>query len=103
MAMDNREMWRRLAPRVLVSIVAPVIVFELIRSSVGSDLTALAIGAAVPVAWTLGRLAVTRKVDPVGVVGTAAFGIGLLVVWLSGGNPLALELRDAVPTGLLGL
>lgn len=99
----NKETWRRFAPRVLVSIVAPVIVFQLIRSSVDSDLIALAISAAVPVVWTLGRLAVTRKVDPVGVVGTAAFGIGLLVAWLSGGSPLALELRDAVPTGLLGL
>lgn len=99
----NREMWRRLAPRLLASIVAPVVVYQLIRSSVDSDLVALAISAAVPVVWTLGRLAVTRTIDPVGVLGTVGFGIGITVAWLSGGSPLALELRDAVPTGLLGL
>jgi hypothetical protein len=99
----KRELWRRLAPPVLVSIVVPVIVYQSIRSSVDSDLVALAISAGVPVVWTLGRLAVTRKLDPIGVLGTLGFGIGLTVAWLSGGSPLALELRDAVPTGLLGL
>jgi hypothetical protein len=99
----NKQQWRRLAPGALVSVVAPVIVFQLIRSSVDSDLIALAISTAVPVLWTLGRLAVTRKVDPVGVLGIAGFGVGIAVAWMSGGSPLALELRDAVPTGLLGL
>jgi hypothetical protein len=36
-------------------------------------------------------------------VGVGLVGIGLLIVWLSGGSPLALELRDVVPTGLIGL
>jgi hypothetical protein len=101
--MNNMELLRRIAPRVLVSVVAPILVYQLIRSSVDSDVIALAIGAAVPVVWTLGRFALTRKVDPVGVVSTVGFAIGITVAWLSGGSPLALELRDAVPTGLLGL
>jgi hypothetical protein len=96
-------LWRRIGPSLVISIVAPVLVYELIRSTVDSDAVALAIGAGAPVLWTLGRLAITRVVDVIGVVGCGLYGIGLLVVWLSGGSPLALELRDAVPTGLVGL
>ncbi len=35
--------------------------------------------------------------------GAVVYGVALLVTWLTGGSALALELRDAVPTGLLGL
>ena len=90
-------------PSIVVSLGAPIAVFTLVRSSVDSDTTAFAIGAAVPLLWTLGRFAVSRKVDPIGVFGVVTYGLALLVTWLTGGSPLALELRDAVPTGLLGL
>ncbi|HKN99922.1 MAG TPA: VC0807 family protein [Pseudonocardiaceae bacterium] len=96
-------LYRRIGPTVLVNIVAPIVVFELIRSEVDNDTLSLAIGAAVPLLWTLGRLAVARVVDPIGVVGVALYGAGLLVVWLTGGSALGLELRDAAPTGLIGL
>ncbi|HEX3648336.1 MAG TPA: hypothetical protein VHV49_07900 [Pseudonocardiaceae bacterium] len=86
-----------------MNIVVPIVVFELIRSTVDNDTLSLAIGAAVPLLWTLGRLAGSRVVDPIGVVGVALYGVGLLVVWLTGGSPLGLELRDAAPTGLIGL
>ncbi|HEX5405703.1 MAG TPA: VC0807 family protein [Pseudonocardiaceae bacterium] len=99
----NKQLLRSFGPRLLVTIVAPVLVYQLIQSSVDNDVVALAIGAAVPVVWTLGRLASTRKVDPLGVVSTIGFAVGITIAWLSGGNPLALELRDAVPTGLIGL
>jgi hypothetical protein len=94
---------RRSVPSIAVSAVVPVVIYEAIRSSVDSDVTALAIGAAAPVAWTLGSLLVRRKLDLIGLVSTGIVGVGLLVAWLSGGNPLALELRDVVPTGLIGL
>jgi hypothetical protein len=98
-----RNQLLRIVPGVLVALVAPIVVYALVRSSVDSDVTAFAVGAAVPVAWTLGRFAVLRKVDPFGVFGVVAFGLALVVTWLTGGSPLALEMRDSVPTGLLGL
>jgi hypothetical protein len=94
---------RGLLPSIAVNAVAPVAVYESVRSSVDSDVIALALGAAVPVAWTLGRLLIQRKIDPIGILSTGIVGIGLLIAWLSGGSPLALELRDAVPSGLIGL
>lgn len=96
-------LYRRIGPAVLINLVAPIVVFELIRSTVDNDTLSLAIGAAVPLLWTLGRLVVSRAVDPIGVAGVALYGAGLLVVWLTGGSPLGLELRDAAPTGLIGL
>lgn len=98
-----RTQLQRIAPSVLVSVVAPIVVYALVRSSVDSDAVAFAIGAAVPVAWTLGRFAVRRKVDPIGVFGVAAFVVALVVTLLTGGSPLALEMRDSVPTGVLGI
>jgi hypothetical protein len=94
---------RRLVPSIAVNAVAPVVIYEVVRSSVDSDVTALAIGAAAPVAWTLGSLLIRRKLDVIGLLSTGIVGVGLLIAWLSGGNPLALELRDAVPAGLIGL
>lgn len=96
-------LYRRIGPAVLINLVAPIVVFELIRSTVDNDTLSLAIGAAVPLLWTLGRLVVSRAVDPIGVAGVALYGAGLLVVWLTGGSALGLELRDAAPTGLIGL
>ncbi|HEY1572144.1 MAG TPA: VC0807 family protein [Pseudonocardiaceae bacterium] len=96
-------LYRRIGPALLISIVAPIVVFELIRSTVDNDTLSLAIGAAVPLLWTLGRLVVARVVDPIGVAALVLYGVGLLVVWLTGGSALGLELRDAAPTGLIGL
>lgn len=94
---------RSLLPSVVLNVVVPVVGYELLRTPLHSQVLALAIGAAVPVAWTLGRLTLARRIDPVGLISSAGFGIGLLVAWLSGGNPIMLELRDALPSGLLGV
>jgi hypothetical protein len=81
----------------------PLLVYTLLRPHVGGDATALAVGAAIPVTVTLVRFAWRRRVDPIGVVAAAGFGIVLLVSLLSGGNVLVLKLQEAVVTGPLGL
>lgn len=96
------SLWR-LLPNLAVSLVAPVVVYGVLRGYVHSDVTALAISAAVPLVWTLLRYAITRRLDPIGLVGVVGIGTGLLFAWLSGGDPIMLELRDAIPVGLLGL
>lgn len=95
--------FRRLAPSILLSTIVPVLLYELLRTPLHNSVLALAIGAAVPVVWTLGRFVVTRRVDPIGLIGVFGFGVGLLVAWLSGGNPILLELRDALPSAVIGL
>jgi hypothetical protein len=94
---------RALLPSIALNAVAPALVYLLLRPAVGSDVVALAIGTAVPVAVTLAVLVWRRRVDPVGVVAAVGYGIALLVAVLSGGNTVLLELQDAVITGPLGV
>lgn len=94
---------RWLVTSLLLNAVAPLVVYTLVRSHVDSDVTALAIAVAVPVAGTLGGFAVRRRLDPVGAVAVVAFGVVLVVLALSGGNPLVLKLQEAVVTGPAGL
>jgi hypothetical protein len=87
----------------VINFVVPLLAYYLIRPHVGSSAVALALAGVIPAAYTLAILAVRRRLNWVGVVGTASFGIGVLVSWASGGNTLALELQDPALTGLFGL
>jgi hypothetical protein len=87
----------------VINFVAPLLSYYLIRPHVGGSAVALAIAGAIPVAYTLVMLAVRRRLDPLGVVSVVTFGIGVLVSWACGGNPLALELQDPALTGLFGI
>ncbi|HEV7651562.1 MAG TPA: VC0807 family protein [Actinophytocola sp.] len=93
----------RLALSLLLNAAVPLVVYLLVRSHVDSDVTALAIAVAVPVAVTLGGFAMRRRLDPIGAVAVVAFGLVLIVLALTGGNPLVLKLQEAVVTGPLGV
>jgi hypothetical protein len=86
-----------------INFAAPVAAYYLIHAQVRSSALALALAGAIPVAWTLVTLAIRRRLDPLGVVSVAGFGLGVLVSWACGGNALALELQDPALTGLIGL
>jgi hypothetical protein len=92
-----------LVGRLGVTVVIPVLAYVLLRPQVGSDAAALAIAGAVPAAWTLARFAWQRRVDPIGVLAVAGFGIALPVAALSGGNSLLLKVRDAPLIGVIGV
>jgi hypothetical protein len=94
---------RHLLSGIALNVVLPLVVYWLLRPHVGSDLVALAVGAAIPVIWTLGVLVVRHRVDPMGAFMVPAFAVVLVVLALSGGNPLVVKLHDAVVTGPLGL
>ncbi|WP_147450883.1 VC0807 family protein [Streptomyces hoynatensis] len=94
---------RAAAPGVLVAWVAPLLAYALLRPHTGSEVTALALGAAIPVAFTLGEFLWHRRVDPVGAVGCAGFVLALAAAALSGGNSFVLKLHDTWLTGPLGL
>lgn len=94
---------RRLLPSLVLNGGVPLLVYTLLRPQVGSDATALAIGAAIPVTVTVALFCLRRRVDPIGVLAALGFGIALVILALSGGNPLVLKLQDAVVTGPIGL
>jgi drug/metabolite transporter (DMT)-like permease len=89
--------------RVVVNLAAPVLTYVLIRPHVHSDLIALVIGAAIPVAYTAGVLLWRRRLDPVGVIAIVCFVLGLLLVIATGGNELVFKIREDIWTGPIGL
>jgi hypothetical protein len=87
----------------LVSAVLPLVVYALLRSRVGSDVEALAIGGAIPAAWVLVSLAWRRRVDWIALTSVVLLVLAVLLSLVSGGSSLPLKLREAVVTGVLGL
>ncbi|MGP4097850.1 VC0807 family protein [Nonomuraea sp. KM90] len=96
------RVWRMVASGVLNGLV-PLAAYALVRPYAGSDATALAIAAGIPVACTAAVFAARRRIDPIGVVALLGYGVALLALLLSGGNPLVLKLHEAVLTGPLGV
>jgi hypothetical protein len=95
--------FRRVVPSVLVNGALSTGVYFLLRRTVGSDVVALALTGAIPALWTLGRFAWRRTLDPIGALAFAGYVLAVVVALLSGGGALALELREPVLTGALGL
>jgi hypothetical protein len=91
-----------LVVRLGISVVIPVVAYLVLRPRVGSDTVALAVAGLVPAGFTLARFARRRRVDPIGVLALAGFGIALLVAAAWGGNPLLLKIRDAPLIGAIG-
>jgi hypothetical protein len=87
---------------VLLSTVLPLIFYERVRHLVGSQVTALLIATAIPVAWTVGKLAVRRRLDPIGLLSVAGFAIGILMLVVTG-STFAFKIHGAVLTGAIGV
>lgn len=102
-AIPIRSTLRTLAIRLIINAAIPIVVYLLLRPHVRSDLVALVIGAAVPVAYTTVVLLVRRRLDPVGIVAIVCFCLGLLFAIAAGGNELLFKLREDMWTGALGL
>jgi hypothetical protein len=52
-----------------------------LKSHVSHSATALILAGAIPVAYTMVVLAISRKLDPIGVVSVVTFGFGVLLSW----------------------
>jgi hypothetical protein len=98
--------WRGMAAlliRLMINLAGPVVAYVLLRPHTHSDITALVVGAAIPVAYTAGMLLWRRRLDAISVFAIACFGLGLLVVVATGGNELVFKLREDIWSGVLGL
>jgi len=89
--------------RLIAAVVAPVAAYLLARSLFHSDLVALTLASAIPIAWALGRGALQRRVDPVALVAALVLGVALAIALGAGAGPLALKLRRAVVSGAVGV
>jgi hypothetical protein len=89
--------------RLVVNLAAPVLIYLLLRPHLHSDITALVIGAAIPILYTAVVFVWRRRVDAIGVVAIVCFVIGLLLAIATGGNELVFKLREDIWTGPLGL
>ena len=93
----------RAAPRLVVNLLVPFVVYQVSRSYVDSDAIALAISAVVPTLWTVSRLVVRRRLDPFGVISVVVCLLTILVTVITGGSALGTELLSPVLFGLVGL
>lgn len=87
----------------MVGLLVPVIAFAVLRQTLGNATKALAITEAIPSLWVLAYAAWQRRIEPVGAIAVAGFGIALLVTIASGGTALPLELHRALFPGAVGL
>jgi hypothetical protein len=98
-----RKATPKLIASIVVNVVAPALVYLLIRPSVSSDSAGLAIAGAIPVIFIVVTLLWQRRVDFLALVAAVGFGMGCLASVLLGGNSLPLKLHDAVVTFSAGM
>lgn len=89
--------------RVLAGVVVPLAAYLVIRALTGSSVGALAITDAVPSAWLLLVGIARRRVEPVAVLSTATVLVAFAAYVLTGGDPLAIELRRGAVTSVIGV
>lgn len=89
--------------RLLAGVVVPFATYVIIHALTDSTVGALAITDAVPSAWLLLVGIVRRRVDPIGVLCATTVIIAFGAYVFTGGDPLAIELRRGVVTGVIGV
>lgn len=97
----GNPVWRVVS--LFISGLAPVLSYFLIRPRVENDVAALAIAWFIPVLWTLIASLWQRRLNVLGMLGVAAYGIALGISIFTGAGSLPLKLHHAVVGGLVGL
>lgn len=94
----------RPSPRRLVAmLLLPLVAYLLIHTFVHSPARALAFSEAVPTGWLLLVGLTERRLDRPALASALTVAVALAAYALTGGDPLAIELRRAAVTGPLGL
>lgn len=87
----------------VISHFVPLITYFVVRPHVASDTEALAIAWFIPLGWTLGSSAWFRRLDVIGLIGIAAYGVALFVSVFFGLGALPLKLHHAAAAVVVGL
>src|SRR5579871_885725 len=91
------------AASLIISGLAPILCYFLLRPKVGNDVAALAIAWFIPVLWTLISSLWRRRLNVLGMLGVAAYGITLGISIFTGAGALPLKLHHALVGGVVGL
>lgn len=83
--------------------IVPVATYVVLAATLHSDLVALAVTEAIPIAWILAIGLRQGRVDPLAVAVAVVLAIAVLVSLAAGGSTLPLKLRRAVLTGSFGI
>lgn len=86
-----------------ISHFVPLLAYFAIRHRVASDTEALAIAWFVPLVWTLGSSVWSRRLEVLGLLGSAFYGIALFVSVYFGVGALPLKLHHAAVRVVVGL
>ncbi len=87
----------------VAAVLIPVATYVILSHVLHSDLVALAITEAIPIAWVLVIGLRKRRVEPIALAAAIVLAAAVLVSIASGGSVLPLKLRRAMITGPLGL
>ncbi len=84
-----------------VNFLLPLLVFDMAKPRYG-EVKALIASSGPPIAWSLFQLIRHRRLDAVSMLAIAGIALGLLA-FVGGGGVRALQLREKLPTVLIGL
>ncbi|HEX4740201.1 MAG TPA: VC0807 family protein [Caulobacteraceae bacterium] len=96
-----RERGASVATEVLVNFVAPLLIFDLAKPSLG-EVNALIASSTPPIAWSLIEFARKRRVDALSILVLTGIALSLLA-FLGGGSAKFLQLREKLVTVTIGL
>jgi hypothetical protein len=94
---------RRVPLRLIAGFALPLIAFFALLRVLGNATGALAITDAIPLLWVVAYGIWRHRLEPIGLVGLAVFGLALVLTIAFGGSPLPLELRRSWFPGTVGL
>lgn len=93
---------RALRPDVLLTVVAPLVGYQVLHAAGASDLVALTAAAVFPVAAVVMTVVRTRRISPLGTLSLLFIGIGIATA-LVFQDPTLVLVASALPTGVVGL
>jgi hypothetical protein len=89
--------------RLLAGLLLPLVAYLIIRALTGSSVAALAITDAIPSTWLIVIGVTRRRVDPIAVLSATTVMLALAAYAITGGDPVAIELRRGAVTGTIGI
>ncbi|HEY5072621.1 MAG TPA: VC0807 family protein [Caulobacteraceae bacterium] len=96
-----RERGAGIAVEVLINFVAPFLIYDLTKRSLG-DVHALIASSGPPIAWSIVEFVRRRRIDALSILVLTGIALSLLA-FIGGGGVRFLQLREKLVTGLIGL